>query len=68
MNMYVQCSCGNDHSSTSVVTINIEEDIFGRDLVTFVCPITKNETKSLVFIDPIGDHISRASNEQYWTE
>jgi uncharacterized Zn finger protein len=49
--MFVKCEeCGEDHYSDEVVTENIEEDIMGRDVLTFVCPNTGNTTKSLVYV------------------
>ena len=53
MIMFVKCEeCGEEHwtFSDEVVTENIEEDIMGRDVLTFVCPKTGNTTKSLVYV------------------
>lgn len=48
--MFVQCKeCGEIHNSEQVQGVDIEEDFEGRDLLTFVCPKTGNETKSLVY-------------------
>lgn len=46
----VICSeCSEEHLTNEVEFVNIEEDIQGRDLMYFVCPVTKTETKSLVY-------------------
>lgn len=50
MSMYVKCNkCGQEHRAKEVEFLNIEEDILGRDLMTFMCPVVEEETKSLVF-------------------
>lgn len=50
MQMFVQCrECGERHISKEVETIDIEEGSNGEDILTFVCPETGNETKSIVF-------------------
>jgi hypothetical protein len=50
MSTYVNClKCGEHHSTKEVEFLNIEEDIQGRDLMTFMCPVVEEETKSLVF-------------------
>lgn len=50
MQMFVQCrECGERHTSKEVETIDIEEGSNGEDILTFVCPETGNETKSIVF-------------------
>ncbi len=50
MSMYVKClKCGEYHSTKEVEFLNIEEDIQGRDLMTFMCPVENEETDSLVF-------------------
>ena len=41
--------CNEKHSTTEVEFLNIEEDIQGRDVMYFVCPVTKTPTKSLVY-------------------
>lgn len=49
-NLFVSCrECGERHSSEEVETVNIEEDERGYDVLTFICPVTKEETSSLVF-------------------
>lgn len=46
----VICSeCSEEHLTTEVQSVNIEEDIQGRDILYFVCPVTNMETKSLVY-------------------
>ena len=45
----VYCSeCSDTHFVTEVEFLNVEEDIQGRDVIHFICPVTKTETKSLV--------------------
>jgi len=47
--MKVNCSeCGESHEPGDVEVLNIEEDIQGRDLLTFICPVTNKETKAYV--------------------
>jgi hypothetical protein len=47
--MRVHCpECGEDHNPEEVVFVGIEEDIHGRDLLAYVCPVTGKETKALV--------------------
>lgn len=46
----VKCpECGDDHLPNEVQTLNIEEDIQGRDVIEFVCPFNGVTTKSFVF-------------------
>ena len=46
--IYVACSkCGNQYDEEKVESINIEEDIQGRNVLTFRCPICKKNAKSL---------------------
>lgn len=63
--MFVKCnSCGNCHTNDSnLKTLNIEEDIQGRDLLTFVCPDTSETTKAYVMIG----HEYEA-NDNYWQD
>ena len=50
MGMYVNClKCGEHHSTTQVEFLNIEEDIHGRDVMFFTCPVENEPTKSFVF-------------------
>ena len=47
--MKVHCpECGEDHDPAQVEFVGIEEDLYGRDLLTYVCPVTGKETKALV--------------------
>ena len=49
-NFIVVCSeCSEEHSTEDVEFCNVEEDIQGRDIMYFICPITKMETESLVY-------------------
>jgi hypothetical protein len=41
--------CSEEHLTTEIESVNIEEDIQGRDVLYFVCPVTNMETKSLVY-------------------
>lgn len=51
MEMYVRCpECGEEHDSAVVETTNIEEDELGRDVLSFICPVTGKEAKSWVYI------------------
>lgn len=46
----VICSeCSEEHLTTEIECVNIEEDIQGRDILYFVCPVTDEVTKSLVY-------------------
>lgn len=48
---YVLCkSCGSKHDTNIVQCENIEEDIEGRDVLTYKCPVTGEIVKSLVYI------------------
>ena len=50
LSMYVKCKgCGEDHSSDQVKFLNIEENDLGQDVLYFVCPVTGEETSSLVY-------------------
>ena len=47
---YVRCSaCGGEHNVNDVVLENVEEDIQGRDVAIFVCPVTSEIARSFVF-------------------
>ena len=47
--VFVRCNkCQEDHKVKEVETLNIEEDMQGRDLLTFVCPKTQEITKAYV--------------------
>ena len=46
---FVVCKfCGEQHYSTEIILHNIEENERGEDVVTYYCPNTGEETKSLV--------------------
>jgi hypothetical protein len=49
-NMIVICTeCSEEHDTSEVKFLNIEEDIQGRDIMYFECPVTSLEAKSLVY-------------------
>jgi ribosomal protein L32 len=50
-NMYVKCKeCGEEHRPNEVEVTDCEEDFAtGGDLLTYTCPVTGKETKSLVY-------------------
>ena len=51
----VICSeCSEEHSTDDVKAVNIEEDIQGRDVLFFECPVTGIVTKSLVYAGVSG--------------
>ena len=51
-NYFVICKeCNLEHSTSDLKAVNIEEDIEGRDVFTFECPVTNKVTSSLVFAD-----------------
>jgi hypothetical protein len=46
----VICSeCGEKHLTAKVEFLNIEEDMQGRDVMHYTCPVTNQPTKSLVY-------------------
>ena len=48
---HVYCPlCHEFHAVKGVTFIDIEEDMSGRDKLTFVCPETKEEAKGLVVL------------------
>ena len=50
MALVVKCNeCGDEHMSDEVEIENVEEDFYGQDVVWFICPVTKEMTKSLVY-------------------
>ena len=53
MRMKVNCSeCGETHyTEDNIETVNIEEDIQGFDLLTYICPVTQKQTKSYVLVE-----------------
>lgn len=47
---FVLCkSCGEQHNTSDVEFLDIEEDIQGHDVMTFRCPTTEQVVKGLVF-------------------
>ena len=49
-NMIVVCSkCFEEHDTSEVKFLNVEEDMEGRDIMYFTCPVTNLDTKSLVY-------------------
>lgn len=49
-NFVVICpKCSEEHTTTEVEFLNVEEDIQGRDVMYFVCPVTQEQAKSFVF-------------------
>lgn len=51
--MKVYCQyCQEYHSTDEVEFVNIEEDIYGRDVMTFICPETQETTSSNVYSSP----------------
>ena len=47
---HVVCSECEEHQETEKVKfLDIEEDMQGRDVMKFVCPVTNKPTKSLVY-------------------
>ena len=49
------CECSQEHLTTDVEFLNIEEDIQGRDIMHFVCPLTNTETKSIVYANGVEE-------------
>ena len=50
MKNYVLCrECKEEHTNDEVECIDISEDIQGRDLIQFRCPVTKTITESFVY-------------------
>jgi transcription elongation factor Elf1 len=48
---YVRCrECGQRHTTEEIELLDVAEDIEGRDVATFNCPVTQNSTTSLVYI------------------
>ena len=41
--------CSDEHSVEDIKVVNVEEDIQGRDVCFFECPVTDQVTKSLVY-------------------
>jgi hypothetical protein len=48
--VYVRCSeCGSTHTVEEIELLDVSEDIEGRDVAAFNCPVTQNSTTSLVY-------------------
>ena len=57
-NFKVICTeCSEEHLVTDIKVVNVEEDIQGRDLCFFECPITDQVSKSFVY-QGVGDEQS----------
>ena len=41
--------CSEEHSVEDTKVVNVEEDIQGRDVLYFECPVTEKIAKSLVY-------------------
>ena len=41
--------CGEEHLTTEVEFLNVEEDMQGHDVMHFVCPVSNTATKSKVY-------------------
>ena len=41
--------CSEEHTTIEVKFLNVEEDIVGRDVMTFLCPVTQTPAKSPVY-------------------
>jgi len=51
-NFIVVCTeCSEEHDTESIKFLNVEEDIQGRDIMFFVCPVTNLEARSLVYAE-----------------
>jgi len=65
-NFIVVCTeCSEEHSTESIKFLNVEEDIQGRDIMFFVCPVTGLETKSLVY-SGMDDYDGQPDEAQEW--
>lgn len=48
---YVSCLlCGHKHTIHQVKFLNIEENMYGEDVVTFVCPCAGTQTSAIVLL------------------
>jgi hypothetical protein len=53
---FVRCAlCGAEHDTSKVKFLDVEEDPLGRDVMHFECPITGEETCSLVYRGKTGE-------------
>jgi hypothetical protein len=41
--------CSEEHTTEEVEFLNVEEDMQGRDVMFYVCPVTQTQTSSLVY-------------------
>jgi hypothetical protein len=48
--VHVRCpECGATHTVEEIELLDVAEDIEGRDVANFNCPVTQNSTTSLVY-------------------
>jgi hypothetical protein len=48
------CSeCQGTHGKEDVKFLNVEEDAYGNDLLTYICPITKKQAQSNIYLGRI---------------
>lgn len=48
--LIVKClECGEEHGPQEIISLNLEENAMGEDVVTFICPATDQITKSRVY-------------------
>ena len=46
----VKClECGEEHGPQEFISLNLEENAMGEDVVTFICPVTDQITKTRVY-------------------
>jgi hypothetical protein len=65
-NFIVVCTeCSEEHSTESIKFLNVEEDIQGRDIMFFVCPVTNLEARSLVYAST-DDYDGQPDEAQEW--
>ena len=65
-NFIVVCTeCSEEHSTADIEFSNVEEDIQGRDIMCFICPVTNVETKSLVYAST-DDFDGQPDEAQEW--
>ena len=67
MNNYIViCTeCSEEHDTESVKFLNVEEDIQGRDIMYFECPVTNLEARSLVYSGQ-DDYDGQPDEAQEW--
>ena len=59
--------CSEEHSTESIKFLNVEEDIQGRDIMHFECPVTNLEAKSLVYAST-DDYDGQPDEAQEWSD